>query len=374
MSEHQTHKFRILAHFDICEDPRKCRIKHELIDIIVIVVLATLCGEEGWEDFHDWASDKIQFLREFLPLKNGIPCPDTLRRVVERLNPDRFLEAFINWGTEVSERLPGQINIDGKTLRKALDAGGALHLVSAFCTANGMVLGSVDCQGKGKEIPAIKQLLNTLVLKEKDVVTIDAIGCQKEIVEAIKKQNADYLIALKRNQGKLWAEAENFFLQAIQAEDYAPCDQSEIFEKIRGRQERHRIWVTRELDWLGECHKWKGLNSLVLVERTRIEKNKTSSERRYYISSLSDNPEKIGRLIRRHWAIENDYHWHLDVTFKEDDSQISPKGNRNLRVARNIALQILKARHTKGLSLRRKMKKCHRSEQYLKETMLVGNF
>lgn len=139
MSENQIQRYRILTHFTICRDPRKCRIQHDLMDII-IVVLATLCGEEGWDDFHDWAEERESFLREFLKLENGIPSPDTLQRVIERIEPDRFLEAFLAWGNEVSERLPGQICIDGKSLKKALDEKGALHLVSAFCTENRMVL------------------------------------------------------------------------------------------------------------------------------------------------------------------------------------------------------------------------------------------
>lgn len=374
MSDNQIYRYRILTHFSICKDPRKCRIQHELMDIIVIVVLATLCGEEGWDDFHDWAEERESFLREFLKLTNGIPCPDTLRRVIERINPDRFLEAFLAWGNEVSERLPGQINIDGKSLRKALDDKGALHLVSAFCTANGMILGSVNAGSKGKEIGAIKELLEALTLKEGDTVTIDAIGCQKEIVKAIRKQKADYLIALKKNQGKLFDEAENFFNQAIESEEYAPCMIHRSSEKVRGREEEHEVWVTEALEWLDKREEWQDLNQLILVKRTRKENEKTTTEKRYYITSGKNTAEKVGELIRRHWAIENEYHWHLDVTFREDDSQIGAAGNRNLRVARNIALQILKAKPVKGVSLRRRMKKCSRSESHLRELLLVGNF
>lgn len=371
----QINKFRILTHFSKCDDPRKHRIRHQLLDVIVIVVIATLCGEEGWEDFHDWALDKKDFLSEFLTLENGIPSPDTLRRVIERLNPDRFLEAFLAWGSEISTRLPGQINIDGKTLKKAMDKGGALHLVSAFCADNGIVLGSVDSGGKGKEIPAIKQLLQTLVLKEGDIVTIDAIGCQKEIVEQIRRQKGDYLIALKGNQGNLWSEADNFFGQVFTAEEYMPCKKAIVpQEKSRGRLEEHTTWVTDELDWLEEKQMWKGLKSLICVERKRILNDEEERERRYYISSLTATPEKLGELVRRHWAIENEYHWHLDVTFKEDDSEISSKSNKNLRVARNIALQMLRADTTQKISLRRKMKRCHRSETFLRQMLTIGNF
>ena len=374
MSDHQNQRYRILTHFSICRDPRKCRIQHDLMDIIVIVVLATLCGEEGWDDFHEWAEEREDFLREFLRLENGIPSADTLRRVVERINPERFLEAFLAWGTEVTERLPGQICIDGKSLKKALDEKGALHLVSAFCTENRMVLGSVNAGGKGKEIPAIKELLNSLTLRQGDTITIDAIGCQKEIVKDIRKQNADYLIALKKNQGKLLDEAENFFDQALDSEEYAPCTVYKTMEKVRGREEEHEVWVTEDLDWLDIRHQWKDMTQLILVKRIRKQNGKTTVEKRYYISSGRNTASKIGDMVRRHWAIENKYHWHLDVTFGEDASQIGAASNRNLRIARNIALQILKTRPIKGMSYRRQMKKCYRSDTYLRELLLVGNF
>jgi len=374
MSDNQTHRYRILSCFSICEDPRKCRIQHGLVDIIVIVVLATLCGEQGWDDFHDWANEREDFLREFLKLENGIPSPDTLRRVIERIDPDRFMEAFLNWGNEVSQRLPGQICIDGKSLRKALDERGALHLVSAFCSENRMVLGSVDAGGKGKEIAAIRNLLSSLTLKQGDTVTIDAIGCQKTVVADIRKQKADYLIALKRNQGKLLDEAENFFDQALLHKDYAPCSLYETEKKSRGRVEKHEVWVTEDLSWLELRKDWKDLNQLILVKRVREYAGKTTEEKRYYIASGSNDAKKLAEMVRNHWAIENKYHWHLDVTFGEDASQIRANSNRNLRVARNIALQILKAQPKKKVSYKRQMKRCYRSDSYLRETLLVGNF
>lgn len=374
MSDNQIHRYRIFTHFSICQDPRKCRIQHDLMDIIVIVVLATLCGEDGWEDFHDWADEREDFLREFLKLENGIPSPDTIRRVIERIDPERFLEAFLAWGNEISQRLPGQICIDGKSLKKALDERGALHLVSAFCTENRIVLGSVDAGSKGKEIAAIKELLGSLNLREGDTITIDATGCQKSVVDAIRKQKADYLIALKKNQGKLFDEAENFFNQAIDSEQYAPCSIYRTESNVHGRKEWHEAWVTEELDWLDVRCDWKDLNQLILVKRTREEKGKTTVEKRYYIANGSSTAEKIGDLVRGHWAIENKYHWHLDVTFREDASQISAASNKNLRVARNIALQILKAKPIKGMSYRRRMKKCSRSDTHLRELLLIGNF
>lgn len=374
MSQNQICEYRILSHFSSCKDPRKHRVRHNLIDIIVIVVLATLCGEEGWEGMHDWASDQRDFLNEFLDLQSGIPCPDTIRRVVERLDPDRFLEAFLSWAQELGMRKPGQICIDGKTLRKAMDEKGALHLISAFASENGLILGCKDANGKGKEIPAIKELLNTLVLKPGDIITIDAIGCQKEIVDQIKKQKADYLIALKKNQYGLWSEVENFFEQASECEEHAPVEKALRWGWRHGREDSQMIWVTRELDWLESSAEWKGLKSLICVQRDWSVKGEKKSEKRYYISSAEKTATEFSEIVRRHWSIENEYHWYLDVTFREDDSEISSRSNRILRTARTIALQLLKAETTKGMSVARKKRRCHRSTDFLRQVLLVGNF
>lgn len=374
MSQNPNCKYRILSHFSICKDPRKHRIRHNLIDIIVIVVLATLCGEEGWEGMHDWASDQIDFLREFLDLRAGIPCPDTIRRVIERLDPDSFLDSFLSWAQELGMRNPGQICIDGKTLRKTIGEKGALHLVSAFAAENHLILGCKDANGKGKEIPTIKELLSTLVLKSGDIITIDAIGCQKELVQQIKRQKADYLIALKKNQYTLWSEAENFFAQAFTCPEYAPVEKAQMSSRKHGREDSQQIWVTHGLDWLESLPEWNGLKSLICVQRNWSVEGKNKSEIRYYISSAERAAAEFGDIIRRHWSIENEYHWHLDVNFREDDSQISARSNRVLRTARTIALQLLKAETTKGLSLARKKRRCHRSNEFLRQVLLMGNF
>ena len=237
-----------------------------------------------------------------------------------------------------------------------------------------MVLGSVNAGGKGKEIPAIKELLGSLILQEGDVITIDAIGCQKEIIRDIRKSKADYFIALKRNQGVLFDEAENFFNQAFGNEESAECLFYKNDSNTHGRNETHEIWLTEELDWLGVKNDWKDLNQLILVKHTREEKGKISKENRYYIASGKNKINKIEELARHHWFIENKYHWHLDVTFREAQSLISAKSNRNLRIARNIALQMLKSKPVKGMSYIRQMKKCARSDQYLKDFLIVGNF
>lgn len=223
MSQLNTNQPRILNHFITCTDPRTRPVQYPLIEIIIVVVLSVLCGEEGWEGMEEWGEDKLPLLKTFLPFENGIPCPDTIRRVIQRIDPHEFLKAFISWSQEFKQRYPGQICIDGKTLCHAMGEGGPLHIVTAWSEANRIVLGSVSTQSKGKEIPAIHELLNLFILREGDLVTIDAIGCQTSIVAKIIDQKADYLIAVKKNQPHLFDELENFFDQAVRAPEYAPC-------------------------------------------------------------------------------------------------------------------------------------------------------
>lgn len=172
----------------------------------------------------------------------------------------------------------------------------------------------------------------------------------------------------------LWGEADNFFTQAFDAEDYAPVSTIETKSSDHGRVEKHKVWITSDLDWLEKRTEWKGLSSLVCVEREWTNGSESKKEKRFYISSLIESPEKFSELIRRHWAIENEYHWHLDVTFKEDDSEISARSNRILRVARTIALQLLKAEPNKKMSIVQKKRRCHRSQTFLRHVLTIGNF
>lgn len=365
---------RILKHFSICNDPRTRPVQYPLLEIVVLVVLATLCGEEGWEAFVDWGKDKLPFLRRFLPFSRGIPSPDTIRRVMERLNPEQFLNGFVSWAKELKGSTSGQVCIDGKTLRKAMGEGGPLHMVSAWSEQNQMVLGSVRTKSKSNEITAITDLLNLLILKPGDVVTIDAIGCQKAIISKIVEQGSDYVIALKQNQKHLAAEVENFFDQALDAPAYAPCTGGEFVGAEYGKNAKQEAWICQELDWLPKRNEWERLRSVVMVRRKWEEEGVAREERRYYISSLPGSAEKLGHIIRRHWSIENELHWQLDVTFHEDASQIGATANENLRVARLISLQLLRSEISFKKGLKAKMRRCLRSESYLDQVLLAGNF
>jgi len=362
----------IVTCFSSCNDPRTHRIEHSLENIIVITLLGVLSGEEGWEGYVELAQEREDWLKTFLKLPNGIPSPDTVRRVIERINPQEFLNCFIAWAESINTRLAGQICIDGKTLKKATYKGGVLHLVSAWAESNRLVLGSISSLSKGKEIPSIEKLLDVLVFKKGDIVSIDAIGCQTNIVEKIRSQKADYVIAVKANQGSLYDELLNFFLQAEQAPTYAPVDIQDLERKGHGRIDCNKIWKTADIKWLPQVGDWKGLKSLVMVHRQYSNsKGELKEERRFYISSLDVSPEMFANLIRRHWSIENEYHWHLDVTFKEDDSKIGAVANANLRVMRTIALNLLRNEGTPKKSLKSKMRKCCRSDAFLASVLML---
>jgi len=383
MSANIANRARIVEHFSICKDHRTRPVSYPMIEIIVLVVLATVCGEEGWEGHVEWGKDKLKQLRKFLPFENGIPCPDTVRRVMERINPKEFRKAFIAWATDLKERVSEHICIDGKTLRKSMTEKGPLHIVSAWSKKNRLVLEcvktSVSEAGKTKktnEIKAMEELLDLLVLKEGDVITIDAIGCQKAITAKIRAQKADYILALKGNHPKLFAEAENFFTQALEALEFAPMMACSSRTLGHGRSDIRQVFVSTEIDWLPEKlrNEWVDLRSIAMVVRTWKKDGKEHVQKRYYISSLENSPEKIGECTQGHWSIENDLHWQLDITFREDDSQISPTSNENLRVAREMSLQMLTKETTYEKGLRAKMRRCHRSEDYLEQVLLVGNF
>ena len=320
------------------------------------------------------ATDKQEYLKQFLLLEHRIPCPDTIRRVVERLNPQQFLAAFTSWTKELGERVPGQICLDGKALRGVGDKNNPLRLVSAWCENNQMLLGMSKVDSKSNEIIGIHNILDMLLLKPGDLITIDAIGCQTGIVSKIVEQQADYLIAVKQNQQRLWDEISNYFEQAVTMPGEAGCDGVSHTDRGRGRKETHHVWSTSDLEWLPQLEKWIGLKSIVCVYRRWTEGKQRKEEKRYYMTSLDAVAEELRKKIRRHWSVENEFHWHLDVAFSEDKSRISAEANENLRVARAMALQLLTAESTFKKGIKAKMRKCHRSEQYLHQVLLAGNF
>lgn len=359
--------------FKQIEDPRRDHLKdHLLFDILVISVCATICGAEHWTEFEEFGEAKQEWFASFLSLENGIPSHDTFQRVFILLDNIKLKEVFIEWVSEVVSLSGGVlVNLDGKQLRgskEPVKGKQALNIVSAWVSAQSVVLGQVACEEKSNEITAIPALLKILDL-EGCVVTIDAMGCQKEIVKQIVEKKADYVIALKENQGTLYRDIKDYLDWGEKIEfkeinyDYYETE----LEKDHGRIEQRRCWVTSQLDWLEGKENWQELQSIVMVEAERevIGKEKTV-ERRYFISSLEAKAEPLLKAVRGHWAIENQLHWCLDIGFREDDCRIREKKSaENLSTLRHIGLNLLKQETSCKLGIKTKRKKAGWDNNYL---------
>ena len=362
----------LLRAFAELEDPRMNRTKkHSLSDILTLSICAVICGADGWVQVEEFGSCKEEWFRTFLDLPHGIPSHDTLGRVFARLDPQAFEECFLQWIAELATASKGRlVAIDGKTIRRSLDAANgreAIHMVSAWCQANHMVLGQLATDAKSNEITAIPKLLKLLDLDEA-VVTIDAAGCQKKIAKQIVDQGADYVLQLKGNQGGLHAETVELFDQCLRDD----CHGIAYTTATRtngghGRIERRRIWATSEVGWFAERSKWKKLRSLIRVQATRTVDGETSCEYRYYISSLpADDPKQLLGYIRGHWSVENNLHWCLDVSFGDDDRRIRKgHGAENFARLSRIALNLLKAQTQHKVGLKTKRLCCGWKQDYL---------
>jgi predicted transposase YbfD/YdcC len=356
--------------FDTLEDPR-CPInrRHVLLDMIVIAVAAVLAGADGWQDVERFGRAKEAWFRQFLALPHGIPSHDTFGRVFALLDPQAFEACFRNWAAALCALIPGEIiAVDGKTLRRSHDRNAglaALHLVSAWATANGVVLGQVATAAKSNEITAIPQLLAFLHLQG-CIVTIDAMGCQTKIAEQINAQGGDYVLALKGNQGTLATEVEDAFISA-DAKDYAGMSSQflETVERGHGRVETRRYRTLGDLAEVPRSVLWQGINMIGMVESERTVDGKTSLETRYYIGSIGTDVACFARAVRAHWGIENALHWSLDMTFREDECRVrQPAARENLAVLRHIALSRLKQDDAK-FSLRNKRNTAGWDDRYL---------
>lgn len=354
------------------EDPRREHQKfHSLKDILVISICAVICGVEHWTEMEEFGEAKQEWFGSFLELKNGIPSHDTFRRVFMLLDNIKLKEIFIDWiGAAVSLSKGALVSIDGKNLcgsREPSKGKKALNVVSAWASEVSVVLGQVACEEKSNEITAIPELLRILDL-EGCIVTIDAMGCQKEIVKEIVKKKADYVISLKGNQGNLHHDIKEYvdWAERIGFKDikYEYC---ETIEKDHGRIETRRCYVTEDIDWLEDKEAWENLKSVVLVEAIReVIGGAKTLERRYFISSLEANAEQALRAVRGHWAIENSLHWCLDIGFREDDCRVrETKSAENLATLRHIGLNLLKQEKSCKLGIKSKRKKAGWNEDYL---------
>ena len=354
------------------KDPRVERTKlHCLKDILVIAVCGTICGADNWEEIAEFGESKREWFATFLELENGIASHETFRRVFILLDNIELKTLFVDWISAAVELNKGTlVNIDGKSLcgsKEPIKGQTALNVVSAWASEQAVVLGQVRCEEKSNEITAIPELLKILNL-EGCIVTIDAMGCQREIVEEIIERGADYVISLKGNQGNLHTEIKDYldWAERIGFKEIS-YDYCETLEKDHGRIEERRCWVREEIGWLEQKEEWKNLKSVVLVEAIRevIGKEKTV-ERRYFISSLEANAEQSLRAVRGHWAIENELHWCLDIGFREDDCRVrEAKSAENLATLRHIGINLLKQEKSCKRGIEGKRKKAGWDESYL---------
>jgi len=368
-------------HFSKVEEPRIERSSiHGLIDILFVSVAGTIAGCDGPSDIACFAKTQLAWCRKFVKLKNGVPSHDTIGRVVSLIKPQQFQKAFLDWvatlAADDDSSGPKFVPIDGKTLR---GSGGAkhrnnpLHVVSAWATQQGMTLGQVAVDSKSNEITAIPKLLEMLELKGA-IVSIDAMGCQKEIAKQIVDGGGDYVLAVKDNQPKLAEAISSFFLERHENEDLQEygCRQHQTVERARGQVESRHYIVAPIPETLKEfSRRWKGLQSIgQAMTITTAPDGKETSEVRYYISSRAPRVKEFGKSVRGHWAIES-MHWILDVVFDEDSSRLrNGDSTENFGFLRKFVLSLLKRDTSRG-SLKRKRKKAAWSTDFL-EKLLFG--
>ena len=364
----------LLDHFARIEDVREpWRVVYPLSEVLFLVVCATVANCDDYEDIVDWGEANLDFLRGFAEFYHGLPCVDWLRSLMNRLDPDLFSSCFRAW---VAECWPGRadlVAIDGKTSRRSHDrkAGkGALHLVSAFATNSKLVLGQEAVDAKENEIVVIPTLLKQLDLEDA-LVSIDAIACNPTIAAGIIEAGADYLLSVKENQPTLHAEVESYFATAPEQELITV----QTLDKAHGRLEIRDHKVSKSIDWIGSDRAFPGarrfpnLAVIAMVEAQTERRDKTSLERRYYISSRTLSAEDFAQAVRSHWAIENSLHWVLDVTFKEDPSRLrAGHGARNMAVVRHFALNLVRQANDKR-AIKRRRKVASWNPQYLLEML-----
>ena len=355
----------LLEHFKAVEDPRQIwKIDHQLFDIIFLTVTAVIAGAESWEEIQDFGEMRLDWLKQYGDFSNGVPSQFTIARVIGRIDPEQFQMCFMSWMEDCQALTKGRVvSVDGKTVRSSYgkrDDRSAIHMVSAFCNKNNQILGQLKTHEKSNEITVIPELLALLDLSG-CLVTLDAMGCQTKIAEAILDKDADYLLAVKGNQGRLLKAFENKLgLSEIQQMDEDQLDLYDTFETGRGRKETRQYLLFDPFEeFVDLAFEWPRLTKLGVVISTRGKRSEehTTLSIRYYITSADLTAQEFGEAVRSHWGIENKLHWMLDVGMKEDACQVyRDNAAENLSGARRIALNLLKRETSKKISIQRKQK------------------
>ena len=351
-----------------------------MIDIIIIAICAVICGADSWVEVELFGNSKSEWLRTFLELPNGIPSHDTFGRVFAKIDPEAFQKSFKEWVQAVIELTGGQvIALDGKQLRRSHDevlGKNAIYMVSAWATANQLVLGQLKVDDKSNEITAIPRLLKLLDISG-CIVTTDAIGTQTQIARAVIDQEGDYILAVKENQGNLYEDLQDFFAdeQKYQFEN-TPHSYAKMVDKGHGRIEIRQSWVISDPEYfvgIRNWKRWKGLKAIAMIISERRIGDKTEIKTRYFISSLDCDANHFLRSKRSYWGIENQLHWVLDVAFREDDSRVR-KGNapQNFALIRHMALNMLKQEKTAKGGVKAKRFQAALSTDYLLKVLATG--
>lgn len=351
-------------------DPRRENKRHKLIDIITIAICAVICNADSFANIHEFGQAKQAWFKTFLELPHGIPSSDTFERVFASIDPNEFKACFIQWIQAIRQLTHGEVvAVDGKTLRRSHDQNNgksAIHMVSAWACANGLVLGQTKTEAKSNEITAIPELLRLLEI-EGCIVTIDAMGCQKRISETIVEKGADYIFSLKGNQGNLCDDVQLYF-QGQRERNFTDVslDYHETTDAGHGKIEIRKYWTLSDIDWLQGKENWRNLTTICMVERERQFENKIENEISYYIGSVKSDAKTFAHAIRSHWGIENSLHWVLDVSFREDESRIR-KGHApdNFAVLRHIALNMIKKETSEKKSIKAKRLRAGWDHDYL---------
>jgi predicted transposase YbfD/YdcC len=374
----------VMDYFSDIPDPRSTiNRKYPLNEIVAITILAVLSFAKGWEDIERYGKAKRRWLSKYLELKNGIPKHDVYRRIFTVLNPALIESCFMNWVQAIKQNVPREnIVIDGKTVKGSFNpsTGKALHVVSAWASANRLVFGQVKTEDSSNEITAIPLLLDKIAL-EGSIVSIDAMGCQYEIANKIIKKKADYLFSLKGNQGNLHEDVKEYFAdfdfaKPASAMKYISFQSTSTHEQKRGRIEDRDYAVSDDVLWLHRRHpKWKTIKSIGFVDSRREVKNKVTYERRHFVSSLPANADEFAKTVRGHWGIENSLHHVLDVAFTEDASRIrTDKAPENMAFIRKIALTIARSDTESKSSVAGRIKQMAWSEDYLEQMLFALSF
>lgn len=366
------------THFGKLQDPRKPQgVLHKFRDIMIISILAVICGADEFTEMEEFGKSKESFLKDFLDLQHGIPSHDTFGRVFSILDPEEFRKCFTSWVRDLCGDIAGDIvNIDGKALRHSFDTQadkGMIYMVSAWANTNNLLLGQVKVDEKSNEITAIPKLLDLIDIVG-SLITIDAMGTQKEIAKKIIAKQADYLLALKGNQGNLKEEVEEAF-DRFGAKQRA-LDEGTFDKTIQvdhGRIEERFCYAVPANEFISpnESRKWNSLHTIVMIESYVTFKNGKKEgeqmyQKRFYITSLEQDAQRINRAVQSHWGIETKVHWVLDVAFREDDSRVR-KGHadENFAITRHIALNKLKNEQSCKRGVKAKRKKAGWDEDYL---------